>query len=462
MTSESSGSEGLKTFDVYVREERGERVGTAIKRGFCWPGLFFTFVWAFANRLWVLGVVLITSVTFFNTLWVYFSEDDPTLGWPNLIIAAIAVFVGFKGNDLHRARREAQGFRKETTVQGRGPSEVLSRLGIPKARALAYSFGGVVAASIFIGIALFFVMVGGASFIDGDRAFAMSIALAGVCWFGIPGLILWARSMRPPLSLLKGLAWGFGACLIAMPLGTYVRLAPERSEPAPRGSEPAPRGRVPDARTINTAIGFVAVLPLENLSGDPEYERFAAVMTKALTSEIDDSLGIFIEPYEHIITYKYDSISELAFDAVLDGSVLRSNSRARIEVEFILLFPATIQLFADRFDGDLEEIPGWQSDVVRAVAAQVRNLTEADVDALRITGLQEDVQSLIDLGVLDEQNGTALVATISNALKSVRNDRPNTVMLLDAFINQVQGFIDGGILTPVHGQPLIDEARGII
>jgi hypothetical protein len=125
---------GSTEFDVYVRQEDGQRVGTAIKRGFCWPGLLFTWMWAFANRLWLVGVVIIVVMIPLLVLWVYFSEEGSAVGWVFLLLNTwIAVVVGFKGNDLRRARREAAGFRKAVTVQGNTPSQVLETAGIPQA-----------------------------------------------------------------------------------------------------------------------------------------------------------------------------------------------------------------------------------------------------------------------------------------------------------------------------------------
>ena len=77
----------------------------------------------------------------------------------------------------------------------------------------------------------------------------------------------------------------------------------------------------------------------------------------------------------------------------------------------------------------------------------------------RIDLLIGDVQDLVESGVLDSGNASALLATLDQGLTAMTADRPSAVNLLNAFINQVEGFIAGGILTPEEGQALIDAAQ---
>ncbi|MCZ6916793.1 MAG: hypothetical protein O7I93_08455 [Gemmatimonadetes bacterium] len=79
-----------------------------------------------------------------------------------------------------------------------------------------------------------------------------------------------------------------------------------------------------------------------------------------------------------------------------------------------------------------------------------------------IGALNEHMAELGASGVLNDGNDTALLAILANIGKSVSNDRPNAIVLLEAFIHQVSGFINGGILTVEEGQPLIDAAQAVI
>ena len=81
----------------------------------------------------------------------------------------------------------------------------------------------------------------------------------------------------------------------------------------------------------------------------------------------------------------------------------------------------------------------------------------------RITDLIEAVQALQAAGVLNGGNTNALVTKLEGAIAQI--DKGNVgpaVDKIEAFVNQVQAFIQSGKLTPAQGQPLIDGANGII
>lgn len=80
----------------------------------------------------------------------------------------------------------------------------------------------------------------------------------------------------------------------------------------------------------------------------------------------------------------------------------------------------------------------------------------------QVDAMSSAVADLVTSGALDEGNGNALQATLANAAKALANDRPNVPNLLNAFINQVEGFINGGTLSPADGQILIDAAQSLI
>lgn len=75
--------------------------------------------------------------------------------------------------------------------------------------------------------------------------------------------------------------------------------------------------------------------------------------------------------------------------------------------------------------------------------------------------LSAAVSGLIDAGLLD-QGGNGLLGLLDVVLTSVQNDRPSTIKQLNAFINAVEGLINGGPLTAEQGQPLIDAAQSLI
>jgi len=127
-------------------------------------------------------------------------------------------------------------------------------------------------------------------------------------------------------------------------------------------------------------IRSIAVLPLKNLSGDPEQEPFADGMTETLISGLAD-IGAFdkVAPFTSVMTLKgSDDLSKIArdlsVDVVLVGSVRRTESRVRLAVQLIYV-PTNIHVWAEAYDRDLEGL----SDVVRDVATKVSNIASGRV-----------------------------------------------------------------------------------
>jgi Tol biopolymer transport system component len=97
--------------------------------------------------------------------------------------------------------------------------------------------------------------------------------------------------------------------------------------------------------------------------------------------------------------------------------------------------------------------------------AQLATSTETDaVSPLqhRAQEIIQEVEVLVADGALDAGNGNALTSILESVLKSIANDRPNTIVLLGAFTNMVEGFIRGGVLASESGQPLIEDAELIV
>jgi eukaryotic-like serine/threonine-protein kinase len=130
------------------------------------------------------------------------------------------------------------------------------------------------------------------------------------------------------------------------------------------------------ARPANR-INSIAVLPLENLSHDPEQEYFADGMTDALTTDLSKIGSLRIISRTSAMHYKGSNktmpeiAKELNVDGVVEGSVLRSGNRVRITAQ--LIQASTDQhVWADSYDRDLGDVLKLQGEVARAIAQQVR------------------------------------------------------------------------------------------
>jgi eukaryotic-like serine/threonine-protein kinase len=123
-------------------------------------------------------------------------------------------------------------------------------------------------------------------------------------------------------------------------------------------------------------IRAIAVLPLENLSGDPEREYFADGMTEALITELSQVRALRVISRTSAMRYRNTdkSLSEIAgeldVDAVVEGSVLRVGDRVRVAIQ--LTDPSTDRnLWAESYDRELRDVLALYSDVARAVTRQI-------------------------------------------------------------------------------------------
>jgi TolB-like protein/DNA-binding winged helix-turn-helix (wHTH) protein/Flp pilus assembly protein TadD len=131
-------------------------------------------------------------------------------------------------------------------------------------------------------------------------------------------------------------------------------------------------------------IRSLAVLPLANLSGDPDQDYFVDGMTDALRQHLEGISSLRVISRTSSIHYRGsdkplpDIARELNVDAVVDGSVLRSGDRVRIDVELI---HAGIdrRLWGNSYEGDLRDVFVLQAGVARRIADEIRvTLTPPD------------------------------------------------------------------------------------
>ena len=124
-------------------------------------------------------------------------------------------------------------------------------------------------------------------------------------------------------------------------------------------------------------IRSIAVLPLENLSHDPEQEYFADGMTDALITDLSKIGALTVISRTSAMHYKGTNKTlpeiarELNVDGVIEGSVMRSGNRVRISAE--LIHAKTDQhLWAETYERDLDDVLRLQSEVAQTIAQQVR------------------------------------------------------------------------------------------
>ena len=124
-------------------------------------------------------------------------------------------------------------------------------------------------------------------------------------------------------------------------------------------------------------IQALAVLPLANLSGDPEQEYFADGMTEELTIELGKVSAARVISRQSIMQYKgskkplQEIGQELNVDAILEGAVERSGNRVRVGIRLYQISPER-QLWAKQFDGDIRDVLRLQDEIARAVSDEIQ------------------------------------------------------------------------------------------
>jgi len=136
------------------------------------------------------------------------------------------------------------------------------------------------------------------------------------------------------------------------------------------------RGR-PLSRAGPPDIQSLAVLPLENLSRDPEQEYFADGMTEAIIADLTKIRALRVISRTSAMQYKDvkkplpQIARELNVDAVVEGSVLRSGDRVRITAQLIHA-PTDRHLWADSYERDLRDVLALQRDIAQAIAQEIK------------------------------------------------------------------------------------------
>lgn len=124
-------------------------------------------------------------------------------------------------------------------------------------------------------------------------------------------------------------------------------------------------------------IRSLAVLPLENLSGDDSQEYFADGMTDELIATLGQISALRVISRTSVMAYKRarkplpQIARELNVDAVVEGTVLRSGGQVRITAQLIDGRDDK-HLWSDSYDGDLRDTLTLQNKVARAIAEQIR------------------------------------------------------------------------------------------
>jgi TolB-like protein/DNA-binding winged helix-turn-helix (wHTH) protein/Tfp pilus assembly protein PilF len=138
--------------------------------------------------------------------------------------------------------------------------------------------------------------------------------------------------------------------------------------------------------TGSSPINSIAVLPLRNLSGDPNEEYFSDGLTESLITELSKIKGLKVTSRSSVFTLKgketdpYEVGRKLGVAALLEGSVRRSGENLRIEIRLVSTADGRVLWASDLYDRPAADLFTVQDEIARGVTSGLR---------LRLTGLEE-------------------------------------------------------------------------
>ena len=178
-------------------------------------------------------------------------------------------------------------------------------------------------------------------------------------------------------------------------------------------------------------IHSLAVLPLENLSGDTDQEYFCDGLTEALTNDLGRLGDLRVISRTSATHYKGSKKTapeiarDLNVDALIEGTVLRSANHARITVNLIQTSPET-HLWTEIYETEVGDLLGVQEKVARAVARQIQIVLEPPDKSLPSRrAVNAAAQDLYFRGLFATRSGTTEGAesAIRYFQQSIQEDR---------------------------------------
>lgn len=139
------------------------------------------------------------------------------------------------------------------------------------------------------------------------------------------------------------------------------------------------------------AVNSLAVLPLENLSGDPAQEYFSDGVTEAIITDLGKIDGIRVISRTSVMPFKRANKTlpqiarDLDVDALMEGGIVRSGGRVRITAQLVAVNPER-HVWAASYERDARDIIALQREIAEAVAHQIRATLRTSVGATEAKG----------------------------------------------------------------------------
>jgi TolB-like protein/cytochrome c-type biogenesis protein CcmH/NrfG len=152
---------------------------------------------------------------------------------------------------------------------------------------------------------------------------------------------------------------------------------------------PTPIARKSPTDSAASSDHSIAVLPFDNLSGDPEQEYFSDGITDSIILNLSMFPGLHVKSRNSSFAFKQQiknpgEISrELEVDYIVEGSIRKSQERIRITVQLIEAASGN-QVWGKRYDAELADLFTLEEELSRAIAATVTGQIESDLQRIAI------------------------------------------------------------------------------
>ena len=167
--------------------------------------------------------------------------------------------------------------------------------------------------------------------------------------------------------------------------------------------------------TTPPALRSIAVLPLENLSGDASQDCFVNGMTEQLITDLAKTTSLRVISRTSVMRYKGTTkglpeiARELKVDGIIEGSMMRAGKRVRITVQ-LLHAPTDQHLWAETYERDSGDELRMQREIAQAIAQQVRARAEPQKAALSARTARNSGSGAIGLACLNAAAGGTMLA----------------------------------------------------
>ena len=164
----------------------------------------------------------------------------------------------------------------------------------------------------------------------------------------------------------------------------------------PRFIETLPRRGYRFIAPVERAISSIAVLPIENLSGDPSQEYWADGITDELVTQIAKISGIRVIARTSVMRFKGTGIplpeiaEKLGIEAVIQGSMVVSAQRIRIRVQLVDA-DTDRHLWTEAYERELADVITLQQEIAQAIAQKFQvHLSPDELDVERASRVRPD------------------------------------------------------------------------